>query len=59
MIPAFLLSKRSWWHSRWCAPRFSLGIPDAAIARKIMELAEAGEDNPDRLCERVLMYFKQ
>jgi hypothetical protein len=25
-------------------------IPDAVIARKIMELAEAGEDNSDRLC---------
>jgi hypothetical protein len=33
-------------------------IPDAVIARKVMELAEAGEDNPDRLCEQVLNYFQ-
>jgi hypothetical protein len=32
-------------------------IPDAVIARKIMELAKAGETNPDQLCEQALKLF--
>jgi hypothetical protein len=32
---------------------------DEAIARKIVELAKAGERNPDQLCERALNYFQQ
>ncbi len=29
------------------------------IAKKVIELAKAGETNPDRLCEQVLVYFRR
>ena len=29
-----------------------------AIAKKVIEFATAGETNPDRLCEEVLIYFR-
>ena len=32
-------------------------IPDEAVTRKIIELANAGESNPDILCEQALRYF--
>jgi hypothetical protein len=34
-------------------------IDDELVANKIIELAKAGETNPDRLCERVLSYLQQ
>ena len=34
-------------------------IADKVIANKIIELAEAGERNPDLLCEETLNYFQQ
>jgi hypothetical protein len=43
--------------------RIALGLTDrdkfaeARIAEKIIELAKAGERNPDLLCERVLFEF--
>jgi hypothetical protein len=33
-------------------------ITDQIIARKVIELAKAGETNPDRICEQVLVYFR-
>ena len=34
-------------------------IADKVIANKIIELAKAGERNPDLLCEETLNYFQQ
>jgi hypothetical protein len=34
-------------------------IADPVIANKIIELAKAGERNPDLLCEETLNYFQQ
>ena len=34
-------------------------IADKVIANKIIELAEAGERNPDLLCEETLNCFQQ
>jgi hypothetical protein len=34
-------------------------IADKVIANKIIELAKAGERNPDRLCEETLNCFQQ
>jgi hypothetical protein len=34
-------------------------IADEVIANKIIELAKAGEKNPDLLCEDALNYFQQ
>jgi hypothetical protein len=34
-------------------------IDDQVIANKIIELAKAGEKNPDLLCEETLNYFQQ
>jgi hypothetical protein len=31
---------------------------DQIIAKKVIELAKAGEANPDRICEQVLVYFR-
>ena len=33
-------------------------LSNEIIARRIIELAEAGEHNPDLLCERVLTEFR-
>jgi len=33
-------------------------LANEIIARRIIELAEAGEHNPDLLCERVLTEFR-
>ena len=44
--------------------RAALGLPDRevlvneVIAKKVIELAKAGEANPDRLCEEALIYFR-
>ena len=29
------------------------------IAKKLIEVAKAGEANPEQLCEQVLVYFRQ
>jgi len=34
-------------------------IPDEVIANRITEFATLGESNPDRLCEQVLIYFRE
>ena len=34
-------------------------IADDIVANKIIELAKAGETNPDLLCEETLNYFQQ
>jgi hypothetical protein len=34
-------------------------IADEIVANKIIELAKAGERNPDLLCEETLNYFQQ
>jgi hypothetical protein len=34
-------------------------IADEVIANKIIELAKAGERDPDALCEETLTYFQQ
>jgi uncharacterized tellurite resistance protein B-like protein len=43
--------------------RVALGHVDQSdrldIAKKMIELAEAGETNPDRLCEQALNYVQQ
>jgi len=33
-------------------------VADEVLAKKIIEIAQAGETCPDRLCEKVLMYFR-
>ncbi len=40
-----------------CGDRDS--IADKIVADKIIELAKAGERNPDRLCELALNHFQQ
>jgi hypothetical protein len=45
--------------------RAALRLPDQSdlindvIAKKVIEVAKAGEANPDQLCEQVLVYFRQ
>jgi len=34
-------------------------LANEVLARKVMELAKAGERDPERLCEGVLMHFQQ
>jgi hypothetical protein len=34
-------------------------VADEIVATKIIELAKAGETNPDLLCEETLNYFQQ
>jgi hypothetical protein len=34
-------------------------VADEVIAKKIIEFAEAGETNPDPLCEQALNYFQR
>jgi hypothetical protein len=31
---------------------------DRMVAEKVIEVAKAGEANPDRICEEVLTYFR-
>ena len=44
--------------------RAALGLVDRGdpinevIAKKVIELAKAGEANPDLLCEQALIYFR-
>ena len=33
-------------------------LVNEVIARKVMEVAKAGETNPDRICEATLIYFR-
>ena len=45
--------------------RVALGLADRGdfadeiIAKKVIELAKAGETHPDRLCEQALDYFRE
>ena len=34
-------------------------LVNEVIATKVIELAKAGETNPDRLCEQALDYFRE
>jgi hypothetical protein len=34
-------------------------LVNEVIAVKVIELAKAGETNPDRLCEQALVYFRE
>jgi hypothetical protein len=54
--PAQIVAMRDAFQKACKAPQVADGAPDVTegVARRILELAKAGETNPDRLCTGAL-----